>query len=150
MNRLFFPDRRASTVGMLEKSPFLFLSPFSLSLSLSVCFFLSFLSCLFSTSLSFLYPSEFLTFHFVCSYYHFPFSFSPYFHFLFFFHFFFTSVFSSLPFSLFSSFLISFDFLLSGLIKVGETSPHFPHMPLVFFTQFPYFLIYFSFPLLPN
>ena len=67
------------------------------------------------------------------------------------FHFLLTSIFSFSFFSsfyLFSSFLISFDVLLSRLIKVGETSSHFPHMLLVFFTQFPYFLIYFSFPLL--
>ena len=114
---------------------------FFLSLFLYVCFFLSFILCLFSSSLSFIYPLEFLAFHFVCSYYHFPCSFTPSI-------FSFSFIFYFLHFSLFSSFLISCHFLLSRLIKVGETSPHFPHMPLVFFTQFSYFLIYFSFPLL--
>ena len=113
-----------------------------LSLSLSDFFFFSifcFLS-LFPFFFSFSpYSTEFPLSGFVPIL--FPFS-----HFLL--HFFFSSFFSSLPFSLFSSFLNSFDFLLSRLIKVGETSPHFPHMPLVLFTQFPYFLIYFSFPLL--
>ena len=120
--------------------------PFCFSLSLPIRLLLSLLF-IFLLSCFSLSP-EFLAFHFVCSYYHFPFSSSPYFHFLFFFHFFFSSFFFSLPFSLFSSFLIFFYFLLSGLIKMGETFPHFPHMSLVFFTQFPYFLIYFSFPLL--
>ena len=73
--------------------------------------------------------------------------FFPFSHFLHFFFFF--SFFSSLPFSLFSSFLISFDFLLSGLIKAEENSPHFPHMPLVFLTQFPY-LFFFPFITLSN
>ena len=127
---------------MPEKSPFLFLSPLSLYLSLSVCFFLSFLSCLFPSSLFFFIPPNSLLSTLFAP------IISSLFHFLLTSIFSFSFIFYFLPFSLFSSFLISFDFLLSGLIKVGETSPHSPHMPLVFFTQFPYFLIYFSFSLL--
>ena len=46
-------------------------------------------------------------------------------------------------FSLFSSFLIPFDFPSTKLIKVGETSPHFPHMPHVISMFFLIFFIFF-------
>ena len=133
VDQLFFSDRQAPTVGTLGKSPFFSLSPFSLSLS--VCFFLSFIFCFLSffPPLHFLYPAN--SFTHVCS--HLIFSFFI-FSFVFLFSFFF----------FFSHFPISFYFLFfssTEFIKVGETSLHFPlshfSSPCIFLI----FLHFFSF-----
>ena len=137
VDQLFLSDRQASTVEMLGKSLFSFL-PLSSSLYLFLFFshvcFSSFLFFFFPFSLS--YPLNFLSF--VCSPSHFFFIF---------------------PFLFFSHFLLLFFFLFSFLHflfsislfcyhqpngpKVGETSPHFPPLPLVFFTFFLNFLFIF-------
>ena len=65
-------------------------------------------------------------------------------HFFFIFHFLFSFFFSSI----FLHFLFSislFDYHQSNGPKVGETSPHFPPLPLVFFTNFlNFFFIFIS------
>ena len=131
MNQLFFSDCRAPTIENVGKISLSFLSPFSLSLSLFPYPFASFspFSLVYFPPLFlfFILPNSLLSTLFAPNI-------TSLFHFLLTSIFSFSFIFYFLPFSLFSSFLISFDFLLSGLIKVGETFPHFPHMPLVFFT----------------
>ena len=131
VDRLFFSNPRAPTVGTLVKSPFFF-SSLSLSLSLSpfilFLFFFSFLPFF-----SFLiHRTSFSTCLFIS---HFSFHF---------------------PFSLFLSFshlfICFFYFLLllaspTHMDQVGETSPHFPPRQLVI-TMF--FVLIFFFPFITS
>ena len=130
MDRLFFSDPRAPTVGTLVKSLFFF-SSLSFSLSLSLSLYLS-------LSLSIRSLPLFLFFSFLIH----RTSFSPC---LFLSHFSF-----HFPFSLFLSFshlfICFFSFLLllaspTHMDQVGETSPHFPPWQVVITTFF--FLIFF-------
>ena len=119
---------------------FLFLSPISLSLSL---YLISSHSLMFVSPLSFFLSfSPFLidrtSFLFVCS----PISFS---HFLIYHFSLISLIFTSISFSSFSLFYLSFGLHQPNVPKVGETSPHFPPLPLVITTIFSLnFLIFFS------
>ena len=128
----FLLELSSSNVGTPGKSLFVFLS-----LSLSLRFSFSPFSPLFFFPIPLYYPPNPPSF--VCSQLIFSFllfllflSFSLFLHFL-----------LSYPsFSIFSSFLIPFDFPSTELIKVRETSPHFPHIPHVISMFFPYFLYF--------
>ena len=138
------------TVGVSRKSPFLFFSPhslyfYSISFLSSPCL----LPFLFFSFLFFLsYPLSILPF--VCSHLIFSFLFFLLFHFFSFLSFspftslflilfhriFLSFIFSSISFSSFSFFYFSFGLYQSNGPKVGETSPHFPPLPLVITTIF--------------
>ena len=137
VNRLFYSDRQASTVEMPRKSPFLFLSPLSLSpslarpllLSLPLFFFLFLIHLHFFLLFALILISFFIFFFFS-----FPFLYSLFSHFQFSFIFFFSSL-----------YLILIHRIVQ---KVGETFPHFPPC-YVLFTIFPYFHD-FSFPIISS
>ena len=126
VDRLFFSNRRASTFRMLGKSPFLFLSPLSLSVSLPD--FFSFLP-LFASLTFFLLFSSFLihrTYPFLFAHTLFPFPF------LFLFSFIFSSHSFSLIF-LFLPFLFSISHLdcINRMVeKWGKLPPTFLHCHL--------------------
>ena len=103
------------------------------SLSLSLSYFFSSSSPLFSFSPSIFlsYPPNLLFFLFVS-----PFHFLI---FLLFLSFFLSFIFSSISFSSFSLFYFPFGFHQLNGPKVGETSPHFPPLPLLTLNFFSYF-----------
>ena len=126
VDKLFFSDHRASTIGtsgnFFFSLPSLSLSlySFSSSFSLPVCF----------SS----YPPNLLFFLFVSP--------SRFLNFLLFLSIFLSFIFSSISFSSFYLFYFPFGLHQSNGPKVGETSPHFPPMPLVTHIFFLIFMIF--------